>query len=294
MSQNRKVFASMIIWVLILAIFVDVAMIVDHHLAVKAETSNNVTVIDGNTNVTITIQSPENRTYNQRNLDLNFTINSDIPPQEYFNGTLFGLFLRHGYALDASLAQLTSYVKTSYPDNSPTTFTNIDNSWKGDLSLSDLSEGMHNVTVWIRADSYWISYSGYDWSVFSTIYFYVDIPPNVTVLSPRHQTYNSSNIPLEFTVDKPFSQVYYGIDGQGNVTISGNTTINNVADGNHSLTIYAKDAYGSVGSQAVSFSVLLTPFPVVYSYAIVAIAVFVLSLAYLLYRRHRKTVNMNQ
>jgi hypothetical protein len=56
-------------------------------LFVKAETSNGSTIIDGNPSASVTIQSPENKTYKENNVTLAFTIESDVPPTEYMGGS---------------------------------------------------------------------------------------------------------------------------------------------------------------------------------------------------------------
>jgi hypothetical protein len=56
---------------------------------VQAETSNSNTISEGSPSGNITIQSPENKTYNENNVTLAFTIESGAQPVEYFNGTLF-------------------------------------------------------------------------------------------------------------------------------------------------------------------------------------------------------------
>ena len=57
----------------------------------------------------------------------------------------------------------------------------------------------------------------------------------------------------------------YSLDGQANVTIAGNTTLNKVPNGAHNLTVYATDQYGNTGaSETVYFTVEVPePFPAV-------------------------------
>ncbi len=55
----------------------------------------------------------------------------------------------------------------------------------------------------------------------------------------------------------------YSLDNDANVTVSGNTTMSDLTDGNHSLRVYANDTFGNMGSSdLINFSVLVR-FPIV-------------------------------
>jgi len=99
---------------------------------------------------------------------------------------------------------------------------------------------------------------------------YGSVKPVVSVFSPENKTYNETNVPLMFTVDKPVSSMEYSLDGQDNVTIAGNTTLTDLPNGLHNLTLYAKYTEGTIGaSETVSFTVdRQEPFPT----ALVAVA----------------------
>jgi len=86
---------------------------------------------------------------------------------------------------------------------------------------------------------------------------FIDItPPNISIISPENKTYRVSDVPLTFTVSKPFSWIGYSLDGQANVTIAGNTTLTGLSDGSHSLTVYAEDIDGNVGaSETIYFTI---------------------------------------
>ena len=98
---------------------------------------------------------------------------------------------------------------------------------------------------------------------------YGTIEPVISFISPITMMYNESSIPLTFAVDKSVSWVTYSLDGQANVSISGNATLGNLSNGIHNITIYAKYSEGAVGtSEPVSFTVAKQAD----SYPIVAIA----------------------
>ena len=94
-----------------------------------------------------------------------------------------------------------------------------------------------------------------------TPFGYGTVPPIIDVVSPVSQTYNESSVSLVFTVNKPVNWTGYSVDGGEAVTVAGNLTLEELANGVHNLTVYAKDAFGNTGaSETVSFTVEV-PFP---------------------------------
>ncbi len=80
-------------------------------------------------------------------------------------------------------------------------------------------------------------------------------PPLISIISPENKTY-TTNTDLKYTTNEPTSWVGYSLDGQVNVTISGNMTIPNLAEGPHTVVVYANDTIGNMGvSPSVSFTV---------------------------------------
>jgi parallel beta-helix repeat protein len=81
-------------------------------------------------------------------------------------------------------------------------------------------------------------------------------PPTISILSPENKTYPVSDVPLTFTVSESTSWMGYNLDGQANVTITGNTTLSGLSDGSHSLIVYAKDTAGNTGaSETIYFTI---------------------------------------
>jgi len=79
---------------------------------------------------------------------------------------------------------------------------------------------------------------------------------NIAFLSSENKTYLANNIPLNFTVDNPISQIAYSLDSQENVTIAGNTTIGGLSNGLHNVTVYVNDTYGNTGkSETINFTI---------------------------------------
>lgn len=94
------------------------------------------------------------------------------------------------------------------------------------------------------------------------------VTPYLSIMSPENKTYETSDIPLDFTViesDSPVFRTKYSLDRLDNVTITGNTTLAGLANGEHNLTVFAEDEAGNLGSsEALFFTVeepTLTPEP---------------------------------
>jgi hypothetical protein len=117
---------------------------------------------------------------------------------------------------------------------------------------------------------------------------YGTVPPAVAVVSPVNQKYNESSVSLVFTVNKPVNWIGYSLDGQDNVTVTGNTTLSELDNGLHNITVYAKDEFENTGaSETITFSVEV-PFPVVPVAAASAATIAVVGAVLLVYFRRRK------
>ncbi|MCW4047287.1 MAG: hypothetical protein NWE99_06975 [Candidatus Bathyarchaeota archaeon] len=113
------------------------------------------------------------------------------------------------------------------------------------------------------------------------------IPPEIKIVSPENQTYNVSSVALVFTVNKPVNWIGYSLDGEANVTITGNTTLSGLSNGLHNVTVYAADEFENMGaSETVSFTVEV-PFPVVPVAAASGVAVAVIGVGLLVYFKKR-------
>jgi N-acetylneuraminic acid mutarotase len=92
-----------------------------------------------------------------------------------------------------------------------------------------------------------------------TPYGYGTGPPIAFICSPQNsRNYSSSNILLQFTLNKEAVALSYSLDGKEKVAITGNTTLTGLSSAEHSIVIYASDGKGNVGtSQTVTFHVNL-------------------------------------
>ena len=82
------------------------------------------------------------------------------------------------------------------------------------------------------------------------------IPPQAILLSPENKIYTTTDLQLTFTVDESASWKAYSLDGRGNVTISGNTTISGLSIGTHNVTVTVRDLSGNIASSdTIQFTV---------------------------------------
>jgi hypothetical protein len=63
--------------------------------------------------------------------------------------------------------------------------------------LLGLSEGPHSIMVTVNPYAYRYRYA------LSQVYFTINTPISITVLSPQNKTYNANSLPLSFTVNHP-------------------------------------------------------------------------------------------
>ncbi|MGD6853223.1 MAG: Kelch repeat-containing protein [Candidatus Bathyarchaeia archaeon] len=115
------------------------------------------------------------------------------------------------------------------------------------------------------------------------VYVLEHVPPNITLYSPQNITYDGSEVSIEISVNKPTNWTGYSLDGQQNITFTGNITLTGLSSRQHTLVVYANDTYGNMGvSEKVAFSVP-EPFPflfvgiigVVITFAVILLLVYI-------------------
>jgi len=170
----------------------------------------------------------------------------------------------------------------------------------GSAALPELPEGSHNVTVYseyaiYRFTSQGIYYPKYSVWNHNTVYFTVDheIPPVISMLSPENKTYNQKDLLLSFTTNEKTSWIGYCLDQQANITITGNTTLTELAEGSHSILVYTNDTAGNMGtSETVFFTLIIEkppePFPTIITATASAASLTVVGLGLLIYFRKHK------
>jgi hypothetical protein len=115
------------------------------------------------------------------------------------------------------------------------------------------------------------------------------LPPLLTFLAPEHQQYSEDKIGLIFTVNKQVTSLSYSVDWMENISTIGNTTIGNMTNGLHSVTLYANDTYGNTFSQTVTFTIEKPEvFPIVPVAVASGASIAAVAAGVLLYVRKRK------
>ena len=228
------------------------------------------------------------------------------------NGTVFSsknFFLIFNVSIVKSYAGFPDvdriYYRPSWQSSSVDVKPNKANSYS--INITDVPEGTHLLSVhavqegrvytheeirqhWNAPDSITHYYKTFKITGSSRINFTIDAtPPKVSILSIQNKTYDTPDAQLDIAVnEKSLSKLSYVLDGQENVTIVENTTLSDLSNGEHSLTVYATDEAGNDGaSETIIFSVDV-PFPMALV-AISASGMFIIAAAgLLLYSKKRK------
>jgi hypothetical protein len=176
------------------------------------------------------------------------------------------------------------------------------NSW---TSGSDLPSNRYSFAITVLEDSFYvvggcnaIIYTTANW-VPGTLtevatneqyipFGYGTVPPVISVVSPKKTNFASSEVSLNFTINKPTYWTGYSLDGKQNITIAGNATITGLTRGLHNVTLYANDTFGSMGASNTIVFTVGTPFPTVPVIAAVVFAVTLVLAGLLVYHKNRK------
>jgi hypothetical protein len=230
------------------------------------------------------VQSPQrNTTYYANDVLLNLTV---ITPPTWTGSTNV---TEINYNFDGQVVTLWNL--TDYPLSPTQQF----------LILLNASTGQHTLQVNAHSESTYYVDPRYDFfpstfpiEVSQTITFTVDTsafpPMSVSIASPENKTYITFDVPLNFTVNEPDSQIIYSLDGQDNVTTSGNTTLTGLSNGEHNIAVYATNVAGNIGAfETITFTVAKEPepFPTLIAAVIIA-SVAVVGAGLAVYFKKRK------
>ncbi|PVX23926.1 MAG: hypothetical protein CW691_09035 [Candidatus Bathyarchaeum sp.] len=166
----------------------------------------------------VSVLSPENMTYSTLNVPLEYTVNQD--------------YIWAAYSLDGEKNVMVT----------------------GNTTLTGLSEGPHNVTVFVEDGLGNVCSS-------EPVDFTVALAPvELSILSPENKTYNTAEIPLTLTKNETCNYLGYSLDEQPTVDAENATALYSLADGTHQFTVYANYT-GSVMTESVTiwFTVDTTP-----------------------------------
>ena len=197
--------------------------------------------------ISLTINNPQNATYTENPIQITFTAR-EVHLQ---SGVIFS------YSLDNKevkrILNITTVSQGLFPYNPPFYLREM----SGNFQLFNLSEGWHTVTVYCNTYELSQSYTAED-----KIGFFVDAIPIIAFLSFENKSFVSPDVPLNFTVDQPTVQITYSLDGLENVTINENITLSELPNGEHNVTVYARDETGKMGASETVFFSVKVPEPV--------------------------------
>jgi hypothetical protein len=240
---------------------------------------------------TITISSPENKTiYVENNISLNFNLHVVIPTLPelfYYSLDLSEVYyeaswLSNKTSLDIEKVRYYGYLDRFFSESNYEkwlTYIAIRGYEFGQrfsIGLEGVPEGTHTLdVVAVLIGSYQtnvtyeptggvpvIHYGMYKVIGSSVVNFTVDTAaPKVSILTLENKTYNTPDVLLDYAVNEAVSHVAYSLDGQYNMTVSGNTTLAGLSTGEHHITVYATDLAGHIGVSETIFSIA-EPFPI--------------------------------
>ncbi|MEM2912588.1 MAG: hypothetical protein QXM52_00685 [Candidatus Bathyarchaeia archaeon] len=191
---------------------------------------------------TISILHPENKTYSVNNISLSFIGEVYSPLTEPTPSVGIGdRIAKVCYSLDGQKnVTIKNTIATTFPKITIT----------GTETLHKLSEGSHSLIVYI-----WDVNGGVGSS--AAVHFTIDTtPPIILILSPENKSYITNNIQLNITLNEAASWMGYILDGEANVTITGNITLMDLSYGSHTLVVYAEDTAENVrASETIHFTV---------------------------------------
>jgi hypothetical protein len=233
----------------------------------------------GATPLVISVSSPKNNAvYRVTDIVLAFNVST----QGTSLNSIYGIYFKANWMQD----NVTVYKQNSQSPEFPTF-------WSYDETFLDMPDGEYSVviTAW-GGGGYAESMTAYSFDMTSTlaVNFTIATPPEVSILSPLNKTYDSSDVPLNFTVNESFSRISYVLDYQDNITIAENTTLTDLGNGYHNVTVYAIDSAGNTGtSETIYFNgEAPEPFPTVTVAAVSGASAVVVVAGLLVYFKKRK------
>jgi hypothetical protein len=189
--------------------------------------------------------------------------------------------------------QLFSPLNTTYSNNNiPLTITCEENTYSvyykldnlnytaitSNTTLSDLSKGQHIINIKAMNSD----------NLYSNQTTYFTVSPKL-LLSPLDSNYAQNDVPLTYTVDSPEYLVYYKLDNSTFISLTSNTTLSDLPEGDHTITVKATDGNETTlyAEQTASFTVDTTKQTLTTIFAITLGIIAIGSVLALTYRRRK-------
>lgn len=166
-------------------------------------------------------------------------------------------------------------------------------------SMDNLADGNHTLIVYAHyANGKQMSRS----REFTVDTHYKPYTPELVILSPQNQTYTTTEVPLIWASNEQRIMADYTLDLLSHIplyayfTLSeheappGNTTLTDLSNGTHTLTVYVITERGTA-SQTVTFTIeqqQIEPFPTALVVAVSGVAVVIIGAGLLVYFKKRK------
>jgi len=201
--------------------------------SVRAQDFQRLEIEDAGSSVSCYIYEPKGTTYNTPFLNLNVTVL-----------TALAFFTNLSYRIDDQ--SRVSVPMEKFDDGYGSL---VGQRWDGLVKLPSLTEGGHKITLYLNGRAGFPTEPKPEKS--TVIYFEINTKqPKISNLSVQNQTYNQTEIPLNFTINKPTSWIAYSLDNGTQISINGNTT-NAPKKGSHDAVwtgskINGKDALSSI------------------------------------------------
>jgi len=125
----------------------------------------------------------------------------------------------------------------------------------GKGTLNNMTDGYHKVTA-VSVDS-----NGNVLSDSTTFLVNTTLRFPTLLLSPNNTTYYSKEIPLTYTINDPKYSVSYQLDNLRQTQLTGNTTLSELSEGQHTITAHATDHKTDTGlysKQTANFEINTT------------------------------------
>jgi hypothetical protein len=208
----------------------------------------------------ILITSPKNKTYTTNSIYLSFSVKTGNP----------GNWSTHVFARELKIDWDNLFFKCDWlQKETHINYSSRLHEMNANIGcpIRDVPDGEHSITVYAtEIVGYWhhlfcASILAINGS--STIHFKVDTaPPEISFLINENENFDTSDVPLNFSLNEPAASIAYSLDQQPNVTTLGNTTLTGLPLGPHSLTLYVNDTAGNTAAKTLTFNIVSpTPTP---------------------------------